>query len=69
MPPKSDPPRPRVLDGIAVTVAAVWAISHVVALIDPQRAVPSTVDYIMGALVSALFGVSVFARRDGANDA
>ena len=60
--------REKVLRGIAVTVTAVWVIATVVQVIDPTRQVPSTVNVIMGMVVSALFGAAaVSGARRGRN--
>jgi hypothetical protein len=60
-------PREKVLRGIAVTVTAVWVVATVVQVIDPTRQVPSTVNVIMGMVVSALFGAAAISgtRRNG----
>ena len=66
-----DTARDRVLRGIAVTVTAVWVIATVVQVVDPTRQVPSTVNVIMGMVVSALFGaaaISSHTRRNGNGD-
>jgi hypothetical protein len=59
--------RERVLRGIAVIVTAVWTGSTIVQMIDPSRQVPSTVNVIMGMIVSALFGAAAISsgRRNG----
>ena len=64
-----DTARDRVLRGIAVTVTAVWVVATVVQVIDPTRQVPSTVNVIMGMVVSALFGAAAIShtRRNGDN--
>lgn len=65
-----DAARERVLRGIAITVTAVWVIATVVQVIDPSRQVPSTVNVIMGMVVSALFGAAAIShtRRNGNGD-
>ena len=62
--------RERVLRGIAVTVTAVWVLATLVQVIDPARQVPSTVNVIMGMVVSALFGAAAIksGRRNGDDD-
>ena len=57
--------RPKALDAIAMTVTFVWALAVIAQIIDPSREVPGTVHYIMGALVSALFGISAISKRNG----
>jgi uncharacterized membrane-anchored protein len=63
-------PRERVLRGIAVTVTAVWVVATVVQVIDPSRQVPSTVNVVMGMIVSALFGAAAVtaSRKNGNGD-
>ena len=58
-----DTARDRVLRGIAITVTAVWVVATVVQVIDPSRQVPSTVNVIMGMVVSALFGAAAVSSR------
>jgi len=44
-------------------VTAVWVVATVVQVIDPSRQVPSTVNVIMGMVVSALFGAAAVSSR------
>lgn len=64
---KHDGSREKVLRGIAVTVTAVWVVATLVQVVDPGRQVPSTVNVIMGMVVSALFGAAAIShtRRNG----
>ena len=66
-PPRKDPSREKVLRGIAVTVTAVWVLATLVQVADPSRQVPTTVNAIMGLVVTALFGASAIrgSRRNG----
>lgn len=66
-PPRKDGSREKVLRGIAVTVTGVWVLSTLVQVIDPNRQVPSTVNVVMGMVVSALFGAAAISgsRRNG----
>lgn len=65
--PRRGDPRERILRGIAVTVTAVWVLATIVQVIDPTRQVPSTVNVVMGMVVSALFGAAAVSatRRNG----
>lgn len=68
-PPKKGDSREKVLRGIAVTVTGVWVVATLVQVIDPSRQVPSTVNVVMGMVVSALFGAAaIHSRRNGDGD-
>lgn len=56
-------PRETVRLGIAVTVAAVWTVSNLVQVADPQRVVPTYVNLIMAGVVGWFFGSWIGERR------
>lgn len=52
--------------GIAITVAAIWAIATIVQIIDPRRPVPVTVSATMGIVTTGFFSGAIYwARRNG----
>lgn len=54
--------------GIAVLIASVWAIATLVAVVFPSHPVPPSVNAVMGAAVTAAFGLAgiLATRRNGA---
>lgn len=58
-PPQKGDSRERVLRGIFITVSALWIIGNAVQIIDPTRPVPTSVNVVMGIIVTAWFSASV----------
>jgi hypothetical protein len=58
--------------GIAITVAAVWAIATLVQVAFPSHVVPLSVNAIMGTVATSFFGGAFVAgrrRREAAKNA
>jgi hypothetical protein len=58
--------RRRIENAVIVIVSGVWAITHLVALVQPGTVQPS-VDYIMGAIVGSIFAVKAWRKTNGAS--